>query len=284
MSSQSSLRDAVRSLAAGAAIEVIPLKGADDKIRVVSPDTTITITCSPKFGLQRTLNHSAQAVRAGYRVVPHLAARQVPGHAELRDFVSRLADLGITDLFVVGGDASEPAGSYSEAAQLLEALAGMDHGLTSIGVTCYPEGHPKIDDESLLAALCQKQPLAHYMVSQLCFDADALSRWLDGVRAEGIDLPLHIGLAAPMNVRKLAQLSLRIGVGASARYLSKQHGMAGAMLRGTAYRPQELLLAMGDTLTDPQMRVEALHMFSFNQVDATVAWQQYVSGATAARA
>jgi methylenetetrahydrofolate reductase (NADPH) len=271
-------------LVGAADIEVIPLKGAEEKVRAVPPGTTITITCSPKFGLQRTLDHSARAVRAGYRVVPHLAARQVAGEAELRVFVRRLTELGITGLYVIGGDAEEPAGEYSEAAEILDALAGMEHGLTSIGIACYPEGHPKIGDEALIAALRRKQPHAHYMVSQLCFDPGALAGWLRRIRAEGIALPLHIGLAAPMSMRKLAELSLRIGVGASIRYLSKQHGVVGSMLRGSSYRPEDLLLAMGDALTDPEMRVDALHLFSFNQVDATVAWQQRIVGGTAAHA
>ncbi|WP_329252720.1 methylenetetrahydrofolate reductase [Actinoallomurus sp. NBC_01490] len=284
MSSRGSVRAAVRSLVGAADIEVIPLKGAEEKVHAVPPGATITITCSPKFGLQRTLDHSARAVRAGYRVVPHLAARQVAGEAELRAFVRRLTELGITGLYVIGGDAEEPAGEYSEAAEILDALAGMEHGLTSIGIACYPEGHPKIGDEALIAALRRKQPHAHYMVSQLCFDPGALAGWLRRIRAEGIALPLHIGLAAPMSMRKLAELSLRIGVGASIRYLSKQHGVVGSMLRGSSYRPEDLLLAMGDALTDPEMRVDALHLFSFNQVDATVAWQQRIVGGTAAHA
>jgi methylenetetrahydrofolate reductase (NADPH) len=49
------------------------------------------------------------------------------------------------------------------------------------------------------------------MVSQLCFDHEAISSWLQRVRGEGITLPLHLGLAAPMQLRKLAELSLKIG-------------------------------------------------------------------------
>jgi methylenetetrahydrofolate reductase (NADPH) len=284
MRSSDGVRAAVRSLVATAAIEVIPLKGAEAKVRAVPDGATITVTCSPKFGLRRTLEHSALAARAGYRVVPHLAARQVAGEAELRAFVNRLDELGISSLFVIGGDAQEPVGKYREAVEILEALADMDHGLTSIGVGCYPEGHPKIHDEELLAALRRKQTYADYMVSQLCFDPGALTGWLHRVRAEGIDLPLRIGLAAPVNVRKLAELALRIGVGSSIRYLSKQHGILGTMLRGSAYRPEELLLGLGQALIDPRMNVAALHMFSFNQLDAILAWQRRVVGDSAAHA
>ncbi|MFE2041420.1 methylenetetrahydrofolate reductase [Streptomyces sp. NPDC059477] len=277
MSPHHPVSSAMADLIRNAAIEVIPLKGAEEKVKAVPAGTTVTITCSPKFGLERTLEHSAQAARAGYRVVPHLAARQVADETELRDFVGRLTDLGITRLYVIGGDADVPAGKFSEAAEILEALSGMDHGLTSIGVGCYPEGHPKIADEALLTALRRKQPYAHYMVSQLCFDPAALVAWLRRTRESGITLPLHIGLAAPMNTRKLAELSLRIGVGSSLRYLSKQRGLVGNMIRGDAYQPERLLLGMGDALTDPDLKVSGIHLYSFNQVEATVDWQRRVT-------
>lgn len=181
----------------------------------------MTITCSPKFGLERTLAATEFAAAAGYHVIPHLAARQVADETELQGFLRRLDAGGVHDLYVIGGDAAQPAGSYASAAQLLDALGGLDHSLTSIGVAGYPEGHPAISDEELMAALHAKQPAADYLVSQLCFDADALIRWLRQIRDAGITLPLHLGLAAPMQTSKLAQLSLKIGIGSSLRYLTK---------------------------------------------------------------
>jgi methylenetetrahydrofolate reductase (NADPH) len=271
------VRHAVTSLVRDARIEVIPLKGIEQKLGGIPKATTLTITCSPKFGLARTLEHAGNAVRSGYRVVPHLAARQVGDESELRAFVAGLDELGITDLYVIGGDADVPAGKYGAAAEVLEALATFEHGLTSIGVACYPEGHPKIGDAALAEALRRKQPLAHYLVSQLCFDPDVLVRWLTSVRREGITLPLHVGLAAPLNIPKLMQLSMRIGVGQSLSYLRKQNGLVGSMLRGNAYRPQALLSGMGSALTDPDMGIDSVHLFSFNQLDATAAWQREVA-------
>ena len=269
----------VHTLIREANVEVIPLKGAEAKVRALPAGTTVTITCSPKFGLDRTLEHVEHAARAGYRVVPHLAARQVADRVQLRAFVDRVAAVGVTDLYVIGGDAAEPAGPYGSAAELLRDLAELDHPLHRIGIGCYPEGHPKIPEEDLLAALLEKQPYASYLVSQLCFDVDALTAWIGRVRGAGITLPLRIGLAAPMSTRKLAELSLRIGVGASVRFLGNQHGMVGNLLLGTSYRPQDLLFDLDPAmLADPTV-VEGVHLFSFNQVDATVEWQRRTAGA-----
>jgi methylenetetrahydrofolate reductase (NADPH) len=265
---------AVAALIRAANIELIPLRGAQEKLNVVPAGTKITITCSPKFGLGRTLEYAELAVKAGREVVPHLAARQVAGKAELRDVVRRIDDLGITDLYVIGGDADEPAGRYRAAAEILEDLAGLDHGLKRIGVGCYPEGHPKISDDALLGALRRKQAYATYMVSQLCFDAKALVRWLRATRAAGIELPLRVGLAAPLKTTRLMELSLKIGVGSSIRYLTKQHGFVGNLLAGGAYHPEQLLYAIGDVLAAGDLNIEGVHLFSFNQVDITAAWQR----------
>lgn len=266
--------DPLPALAASAAVEVIPLKNAEERLRDAPPGSTVTVTCSPKTGVDRTLEVSAHAARTGHHVVPHLAARQVGGRPHLREIIARLADDGIRDLFVIGGDASAQDGGYRDATELLDDLAGMDHGLDRIGVGCYPEGHPKIPAPALLESLLRKQVHAHYMVSQLCFDSAALTGWLRETRASGVILPLRVGVSAPLSTRKLIELSLRIGVGSSVRFLSKQHGMVGNLLLGGTYRPEELLDGMRDELSDPALAIEGLHLFSFNQVQAAVAWQQ----------
>ena len=178
---------------------------------------------------------------------------------------------------MIGGDAEEPEGSYTSAAELIEDLSTMDHGLT-LSVGCYPEGHPKISDEALFEALQQKQAYASFMVNQLCFDPKVLVSWLSSMREAGITLPLRMGLAPPISPAKLLDLSLRIGVGTSVRYLSKQHGVVGSLLRGRFYKPEKLLGQLGEALVSPEMHIDGLHIFSFNQVQATVEWQRRVGG------
>jgi methylenetetrahydrofolate reductase (NADPH) len=275
---------AVQVLVRNADIEVIPLRGLDEKLGAIPVGTTITVTCSAKLGLGRTLEYTERAVRAGFDVVPHLAARQLTGEEQLRRFVARLGELQVSELYLIGGDATPPAGPYDASLQVLRALQHIDHGLRRIGVACYPEGHPKISDAALLAALQDKQPYASYMASQLCFSADALVSWLRGVRALGISLPLHLGLAGPLQIRRLLELAPKIGVGSSVRYLAKQHGLVGTLLKGGAYQPESLLIKMGDAITSKELGIERLHLNSFNQIDATLQWQQRIAGSRPAAA
>ncbi|PPS90815.1 methylenetetrahydrofolate reductase [Streptomyces sp. MH60] len=268
----------VDELVRNSSIEIVPLKGAQEKVDAVPVGTTVSVTCSPRFGLARTLDHVAAACRSGHRVVPHLAARMVEDRAALRDFVRGVTDLGVEELFVIGGDGEKPVGRFSEAAEILEELVEFDHGLSRIGVGCYPEGHPKIADDVLFEALLRKQQHADYMVSQLCFDASALAGWLRSARERGVTLPLRMGVAAPLQIRKLIELSVKIGVGQSLRFLSKQHGMVGNLLLGRAYEPLDLLLAVREEISFTDLSVEGLHLFSFNQVDTTLDWLYRASG------
>ncbi|MFV8182213.1 methylenetetrahydrofolate reductase [Streptomyces sp. AF1B] len=271
--------ESVDSVVRESSIEVIPLKGAEEKVALVPAGTTVSITCSPRFGLSRTLDHVAAARRSGHRVVPHLAARMVEDRRHLRDFVRKVNDLGVDELFVIGGDGEEPVGAFTEAADILRELGEFDHELSRIGVGCYPEGHPKISDEVLFDALRRKQQHAHYMVSQLCFDAHALAGWLRSVRARGVTLPLRIGVAAPLQIRKLIELSIKIGVGRSVRFLSKQHGLVGNLLLGRSYEPLDFLLALQQEMSLTEFTVEGLHLFSFNQVQTTLEWLSRADGA-----
>ncbi|MGE0214786.1 methylenetetrahydrofolate reductase [Mycolicibacterium sp.] len=265
---------AVEQLIAAANIEVIPLRGADEKTAEVPGSTTVTITCSPKFGLDRTLDHVIKARESGHRVVPHLAARMVADETDLQRFLTALSAVGVDDLYVVGGDGEEPVGKYSEAFDVLEAMQSLDHSITRIGVGCYPEGHPHISDAALADALLRKQRYADYMVSQLCFDAAAFTRWLRATRGAGILLPVRIGVAAPLQTRKLVELSLKIGVGSSVKFLTKQHGFVGNLLLGRSYAPESLIAEIAAQPDFAELGIEGLHMFSFNQVDATVDWQR----------
>jgi methylenetetrahydrofolate reductase (NADPH) len=272
----------VEELVTEANIEVIPLRGADEKALAIPSASTITITCSPKFGLERTLDHVIRARESGHRVVPHLAARMVEDEAQLQRFLGALSSVGVDDLYVVGGDGADPVGKYSEAFHILEAIQELDHDLQRIGVGCYPEGHPNIADEALVDALQRKQPYADYMVSQLCFDAVAFTGWLRTVRDAGITLPVRIGVAAPLQTRKLIELSLKIGVGSSVKFLTKQHGFVGNLLLGRSYTPETLISQIVNEPGFGELGIEGLHLFSFNQIDASVEWQRRISAAATA--
>jgi methylenetetrahydrofolate reductase (NADPH) len=252
--------------------EIIPVKGVEEKAGVLPRGTIVTVTASPHHGIERTIEVSEALTARGHRVVTHLAARMVRDRRHLDTLVRRLEAAGVREAFVIGGDASPPAGRYAAAVELLEDLATLEHPFGRIGIGGYPEGHPLISDEALLDALRRKQPYADVIVTQLCFDAAALDRWLRTLRGAGIGLDVVVGLPGVVERRRLAEISLKTGVGASLRYLRK-HGRELALLsRSRRYDPTPLARSISVGLDDPASGVVGAHLFTFNQVEATWEW------------
>lgn len=264
----------VGRLLADARYEVLPTaKVADQLLEHVPTSVTVTVTASPAKGLGVTLDLATRLASAGYDVVPHLAARMVSGRAELADIVARLTERGITKVFVPAGDAEHPAGSYTQALDLLRDLTELGRPFSHVGVAAYPESHPFIPDDVTVQAMWDKRQHATHLVSNLTFDADGLGRWLRRVRERGITLPLLVGVPGPVERTKLLGMATRIGVGDSIRFLRKQRNVF-ARIAAPGFSPDRFLARVADLTDDPGLGVEGLHVYTFNQVAKVEAWRR----------
>lgn len=250
--------------------ELIPMKGVEGQLDHLPPSAVVTVTSSPSRGVDATLELARTVRDRGHPVVPHLAARTLRDRAQVREVLDELAVLDVTDVFVVAGDADEPAGAFPGAHELLAAMADMGHDLDEVGITGYPESHSRIDDATTIQAMYDKAPLATYIVSQICYSTDVTASWVRAVRARGVELPIHIGLPGVVDRKRLLRISMRIGLGDSLRFVSKQSGVAGRLLAG--YQPDALVDGLGPLVADPAADVVGWHLFTFNEVEPTVAW------------
>ncbi len=265
----------LRGLVAASRLEVLPLKNLSAAASAAPRETTLTITCSPKKGLDVTMRASEELAARGFRVVPHIAARMVRDRDHLDEILSRAARAGITDAFVPGGDAKHALGPYASSLDLLRAMDERGHPFEQIGVAAYPEGHWLIDDDSLIEALRQKQPYATYAVTQMCFSADSLAAHLRRLGDEGIHLPIYAGVAGFVDRIKLATIAVKIGIGQSLRFLKHQGSGAGSLIGTGEYDPTELIEGTLARLDNPA-RLRGLHIYTFNQVAKTEAWRAEV--------
>ena len=253
--------------------EIIPLKGIEKKVGGLPPGSDVAITCSPDKGISATLDLTRRLRDSGFTLIPHIAARMVEDEAHLRDILDQLDGLGVHRIFVVGGDAEQPAGNFDSSLQLLQLMSTLDHGIDVVGIGAYPEGHPLIDDLTLSRFLQEKQPFAAYMVTQMCFDPETIVDWLRRIRAEGVDLPVHIGVPGVGERAKLLRVALKIGVGQSARFLRSNLGLVGRMIKPGGYSPDELLLGLAPHFDMPPYGIEGVHFYSFNQIESTEKWR-----------
>jgi methylenetetrahydrofolate reductase (NADPH) len=255
--------------------EVLPLQGAEEAVvEHVPRDIKLTVTASPKKGIETTLEFAERLSRQGYEVVPHLSARLVVDEAHLKDILERLRESGIREVFVVAGDPDEPAGKFAGADELLPVMAEIGHDFEEIGITGYPESHPVISDEVTIEAMYDKEPHATYIVSQICFDPEVTAGWIRRVRRRGVELPIYIGMPGAVNRQKLVRISRNIGLGESARFLKKQRSRLLRLFLPGGYSPDRLIRGLTPSLADPQNKVRGFHIYTFNEVEKTEAWRR----------
>ncbi len=223
--------------------EVLPTRSAEEAVLESVPrDVVVTVTASPTKGLEPTLELAERLLSAGYRAVPHVSARLVRDGAHLAEIVGRLVAVGVDDVFVPAGDADPPAGEFTSALDLLERLTELGRPFPHVGITGYPETHPKIADDVTIQSMWDKRRHATYIVSNLCFNPATLRQWILRVRRRGVTLPLLLGLAGPVERTQLMQMATKVGAADSARFLA---GHSSAFLRLSApgaYQPDRLLV------------------------------------------
>jgi methylenetetrahydrofolate reductase (NADPH) len=243
-----------------ARFEVLPFEGIEEEAAALPCPIRLSVTCSPKHGPDRGVEVATRLCGSGHAVTVHVAARMVRDRAHLDALLQGMADACVDDVFLIGGDAERPLGDYASAVELLSVIAEHPRRPARIGIAGYPEGHPQIADDELEAALRTKSALADYVVTQMCFDPDALQRWIERHR----DLPVFVGMPGKVNRRKLIRMSARIGVGPSVDFLRKQRGLRRLLSRrSTADRLYEAIAGLD---------VAGFQFFTFNELEQTWEW------------
>jgi methylenetetrahydrofolate reductase (NADPH) len=232
------------------------------------------VTASPAKGIEATIALCEWLQAHGFRAVPHISARMIRDRAHLVDLVAWLEGAGVDRAFVVGGDEKEP-GAYPDGLALLRELSEMGHPLGEIGIPGYPQGHSFIADGPVLEALREKAAFASYITTQLCFDPAVIGQWIAARRAEGITLPVHVGMPGVAEPQKLLTIAARIGVADTHRFLVKNVRFVTRLVRsGGFYRPDGLLEGLAPYAADPAAGIDGLHLYTFNAVEATEGWRR----------
>jgi methylenetetrahydrofolate reductase (NADPH) len=266
---RSALVEALR----GPRYEVIPLPGIEERVAEHVPKhLKVTVTASPTKGIDPTLELAEKLSGEGFEVAPHLSARLVRDRAHLGEILARLRERGIADVFVVAGDAPEPAGPFEGSGDLLEAMGEIGHDLEEVGITGYPESHPLISDEVTIQAMFRKEPHATYITSQICFDPEIINNWALRVRRRGVELPIYVGMPGAVGMTKLMRISSNIGLGESARFLKKYGNRFWRMLMPGGYSPDALVENV--SLGEAERNVRGFHVYTFNEVEKTERWRR----------
>lgn len=216
----------------------------------------------------------------GFEPMPHFPARIIPDAATLRDWVARYrGEADVKQALVLAGGVAKPAGAFHSSMQLLES--GAFDGFARLHVAGHPEGNRDIDpdgsDRMVMAALRWKQAFSERtdarmaLVTQFCFDAEPVIAWVDRLAAEGIRLPVHIGVAGPAKLQTLIRFAIACGVGPSLKVLQKRALDVSKLL--VPYEPTPVLERLAaHKAADPAFGIEAVHFFPLGGITATTDW------------
>lgn len=226
-----------------------------------------------------TLVAAARRVRElGYRPVPHFASRRLTTRAALEERVRRTAgEAGVTDVLVIGGGLDRPAGDFASTMDVLETGFFEANGITHIGIAGHPEGSPDFSEAVAIDALRQKQEFGERtginmrIVTQFGFDAAKFINWAEGLKAQGIDMPVHLGVAGPAKITTLIKFAAMCGVGNSISFLKKNALSLTAL--ATSHSPEGMVGPIeSHVAATPGSAIAQIHVFPFGGIRKSAEW------------
>ena len=266
----------------GYSIEVMPrtAEKVEDFRGLLPRGTRVYIAHIEGTPIAEMVATAARLARDGYSVMPHFPARIIPDRATLADWIARYqGEAGVTQALLLGGGVNTPAGEFDASMQLIET--GLFDGFTHLHVAGHPEGNRDIDkdggDRIVLQALKWKQEFADRsdaqmaITTQFCFEAEPVIAWADRLAAEGIRLPIHIGIAGPAKLQTLIKFAIACGVGPSLRVLQKRAMDVTKLL--LPYEPTDVLAALAaHKAKHPGFGIEQVHFFPLGGIKTNAVW------------
>jgi methylenetetrahydrofolate reductase (NADPH) len=273
----------------GYSIEVIP-RNADkvERFRDILPaGTRVYIAHIEGTPIEDMVRTARRLADEGFPVMPHFPARLLKDRAELAQWIALYQDeAGVEQGLLLGGGVNTPAGEYENCMQMIET--GLFDGFKNLHFAGHPERNRDIDpdgsDKMVTQSLKWKQAFTERtdasvaITTQFCFEAAPVIAWADRLASEGINLPIHIGVAGPAKLNTLIKYSLSCGVGPSMRVLQRRAKDVTKLL--LPYEPTELLTELAaHKERHPNFGIKQVHFFPLGGIKANANWVTKNGGA-----
>ncbi|TYB80426.1 methylenetetrahydrofolate reductase [Maritimibacter fusiformis] len=268
----------------GYSIEVMPrtAEKVEDFRALLPAKTRVYIAHIDGTPIDDMVATAARLKAEGFDVMPHFAARMIRDKAMLADWIARYqGEAGVDQALLLAGGLDAPKGAFADSMQMLDTGLFDRAGFKRLHVAGHPEGNrdiaPDGSDRALLDALRWKQAFRDRsdadmaIVTQFCFEAAPVIAWADRLAAEGIDLPIHIGIAGPAKLQTLIKFSVACGVGASLRVLQKRARDVSKLL--LPFTPERVIADLAaHKAANPDFNIERVHFFPLGGITASAAW------------
>lgn len=248
----------------------------------LAPGTRVFVALIDAADVAGQLAAARALRRAGLEPVPHVPARFIRDLDDLKDRIASLAqEAEVAEMLVIGGGAAQPVGIYDAAMGILSTGVFEANGIRRIGLAGHPEGNADITrihgDAMLMTALKEKQAwlrsagIEGFIATQFLFEAKPVADWARGLRAAGIDLPIHAGVPGPATIKTLVKFAAMCGVGNSARFVRKQALNITRLLSVSA--PDDFVAGLAALHAgEPGLRIAGPHFYPFGGIDKLLDW------------
>ncbi len=276
----------------GFSIEIMPrtAEKVEDFKAILPAGTRVYIAHIEGTPIEDMVKTAKRLADDGFPVMPHFPARIIKDRATLADWISRYqGEAGVDQALLLAGGVATPHGDYHSSMQLLESGAFGDAGFKRLHVAGHPEGNKDIDPDgstkNVADALRWKQKFsetsdAHMaLATQFCFEAGPVIEWANALKAEGITIPIHIGVAGPAKLQTLIKFSIACGVGASLKVLQKRAKDVTKLL--LPYEPNEFIAELAaHKAANPDFNIQSVHFFPLGGIKTNATWTQTHGGAS----
>ena len=266
----------------GASIEVMPrtAEKVEDFAAILPRGTRVYVAHIEGTPIEDMVATAARLRAEGMEPMPHVPARIVPDRRTLDDWIARYrGEADVREALVLAGGVPEPIGDFTDSMQLLDS--GAFDGFARLHVAGHPEGNRDIDPDggtlTVSKALEWKQAFSERtdaemaLATQFCFEAAPVIEWAQSIKAAGIDLPVHIGVAGPAKLQTLIKFAIACGVGPSLRVLQKRAADVTKLL--LPFEPTEFLSDLAaHKAADPDFNIAAVHVFPLGGIKASADW------------
>ena len=280
----------VKNFIEGFSIEVVPNSAAkvESFAEILPNGTRVYIAhLSEKEDIKTMVATAKRINEEGFSVMPHIPARIIKNKAMLAEWISMYKnEANVDQALLLAGGSSDVLGEFDSSMQLIETGLFDQAGFKRLHVAGHPEGSKDIDPDggskNVSSALSWKQEFSKRtdaqmaIATQFCFDADAVSKWATNIKNNGIDIPIHIGIAGPAKLQTLLKFSIECGIGPSMKVLTKRAKDITKLL--LPYKPTEILKGLAEhKKQDPELNIEQVHFFPIGGIKQTADFIKEVS-------
>lgn len=274
----------LKDFIAGFSIEVLPKSASkiESFTEILPKQTRVYIAHLVDEDINAMVATAKRLSDEGFTVMPHFPARIIQNHVMLHDWISMYQnEAGVEEALLLAGGLTRPVGEFDSSIHLIESGLFDKAGFKRLHIAGHPEGNKDIDPnggiKNVSAALSWKQEFskrtdaAMAITTQFCFDADVVINWADQIMREGIDIPIHIGIAGPAKLQTLIKFSVECGIGASMQVLTKRAKDLTKLL--LPYQPTQILNDLASyKANNPQLNIDQVHFFPLGGIKQAANW------------